>query len=58
MPSPQVAYDYAIRREKGIEHSRTMKKNAFGNQTTKTKEEPVHYIDTRGRSNYAKNQGS
>ena len=28
--SPQDAYEYAIRREKGIEHSRTMKSNPFG----------------------------
>ena len=34
------------------------KKNAFENQTTKTKEEPVHYINTQGRSNYANDQVS
>ena len=39
--SPQDAYEYAIRRQKGIEHSRTMKINPFGGQTT-TKQEPVH----------------
>ena len=48
--SPQDAYEYAIRREKGIEHSRTMKMNPFGNQVTATKQEPIHYINTRGRS--------
>ena len=35
--SPQDAYEYAIRPEKGIEHSRTMKINPFGGQTTTTK---------------------
>ena len=30
--APQEAYEYAIRREKGIKHSRTMKKNPFGDQ--------------------------
>ena len=34
--SPQDKYEYAIRREKGIEHSRTMKTNPFGNQVTTT----------------------
>ena len=32
--TPQDAYEYAIRREKGIEPSRTMKINPFGGQTT------------------------
>ena len=50
--SPQDAYEYAIRREKGIEHSRTMKTNPFGGQTTITKQEPVHYVNTRGRYNH------
>ena len=42
--TPQEAYEYAIRREKGIEHSRQMKTNPFGNQNATTKQEPVHYI--------------
>ena len=44
--SPQDAYEYAIRREKGIEHSRTMKTNPFEGQatTTTTKQESKHYI--------------
>ena len=54
--SPQDAYEYPICREKGIEHSRTMKTNQFGNQVTTTKQEPVYYINTRGRSNFANNQ--
>ena len=41
--SPQDAYEYTIRREKGIEHSRTMKINPFGGQTT-PKQEPIHFI--------------
>ena len=32
MRSAKDAYEYAIRREKGIENSRTMKINPFGNQ--------------------------
>ena len=52
--SPQEAYEYAIRREKGIEHSRTMKINPFGGQST-TKQEPVHYINTRGGRYYNSN---
>ena len=48
--SPQDAYECAIRREKGIEYSRTMKTNPFGNQVTATKQEPIHYINTRVRS--------
>ena len=50
--NPQDAYDYAIRREKGIEDSRTMKVKLFGNQAT-VNQEPIHYISKRGRSNYA-----
>ena len=34
--SPQDAYEYAIRREKGIEHRKTMKTNPFGAQTPQT----------------------
>ena len=45
--SPQEAHEYAIRRGKGIEHSSTMKINPFGGQPT-TKQDPVHYINTRG----------
>ena len=45
--TPQEAYGYAIRREKGTKHSRTMKINSFGGQST-TKQEPVHYINTPG----------
>ena len=56
--SPKEAYEYAIRRDKGIEHSRTMKINPFGGQIT-SKQEPVHYINTRGvRYNYSNNQNS
>ena len=33
-----------------------MKTNQFGNQVTTTKQEPVYYINTRGRSNFANNQ--
>ena len=54
--SPQDAYEHAIRREKGIEHSRTMKTNPFGNQVTATKQEPIHYFNTRGQINFANNQ--
>ena len=54
--SPQDAYEFAIRRLKGIEHSRTMKTNPFGNQVKATKKEPVYYINARGRSNFANNQ--
>ena len=54
--SPQDAYEYSIRREKGMEHSRTMKTNRFSNQVTATKQEPVHCINTRGRSNFSNNQ--
>ena len=50
------AYEYAIRREKGIEHSRTMKTNPFGGQiTTRTKQEPIHSINPRRRDNYTNN---
>ena len=43
----QDAYEYANRREKGIEHCRTMKINPFGGHTT-PKQEPIHYINKRG----------
>ena len=54
--SPQEAYGYAIRQEKGIEHSRTM--NPFGGQTLTTKQEPVHYVNTRGIQNQQNNQNN
>ena len=52
--SPQDAYEYSIRREQG----RTMKTNPFGGQTLITKQEPVHYVNTRGRQNQQNNQNS
>ena len=56
--TPQDAYEYAIRKEKGIEHSRTMKINPFGGQTT-PKQEPTHNIINRGgRYNSTNNQNS
>ena len=55
--SPQDSYEYAIRRGKGIEQSRTMK-NSFGGQTTITKQEPVHYVNTRGRNNQQNSQNN
>ena len=42
--------------KKGIEHSRTMKRNPFGNQGLTPKQESVLYINTRGRRNFANNQ--
>ena len=56
--SPQEAYEYAIRREKGIEHSRTMKIIPFGRQTLTPKQEPVHYVNTRGKQNQQNNQNN
>ena len=54
----QDAYEYAIRKEKGIEHSRTMKINPFDGQTT-PKQEPTHNIINRGgRYNSTNNQNS
>ena len=50
---PQDAYDYAIRREKGIEPSRAIETNPFGGHTITPKQESVHYINTRGRYNYS-----
>ena len=48
--SPEDAYGYAIRREKGIKHSRTMKTNPFGSpMTSATKQEPMGYIQPQGR---------
>ena len=52
--SPQDAYEYAIRLAKGRDHGRTKKTNPFGIQTTTTKQEPVHYLNTRGRYNQQK----
>ena len=49
--TPQEAYEYAIRREKGTEHSRTMKKNPIRGQTVIPKQEPIHYVNIRGRQN-------
>ena len=48
------AYEY----EKGLEQGRTMKTNPFGDQTLITKQEPVHYVNTRGRQNQQNNQHS
>ena len=56
--SPPEAYECAIQREKGIEHSRTMKTNPFGGQTSITKQEPVHYVNTHGRQNQQNNQSN
>ena len=42
--------------KKDFEHSRTRKINPFGGQTTTTKQEPVHYINTRGRYIYLNNE--
>ena len=57
--SPQDAYKYAIRRQYvGMEHSRTIKINAFGGPTTSPKQEPIHYINTRDRYNYLNNQNA
>ena len=47
--TPQEAYEYAIRREKGIEYNRTTKVNMIGGQTVTPKQEPIHYVNTRGR---------
>ena len=33
-----------------------MKKNPFGGQSVTIKQEPVHYINARGRNNYTNNQ--
>ena len=47
--TPQEAYEYAIRREKGIEHSKTMKLNPIGPTSPVTiKQEPMGYIQPRG----------
>ena len=56
--SPQDAYEYAFRRKKGIEHSRTMKTNPFGGHQITPKQEPVNYINTQGRSNYSNSQNT
>ena len=34
-----------------------MKTNPFGNQTATRKQEPINYINTRGRGNFTNNQG-
>ena len=55
--SPQDAYKYAIDRGKVIQHSRTMKTNPFGGQNSNNdKQEPIHYINPRGRNNYTNSQ--
>ena len=54
----QDAYQYAIHREKGIEHSRTVKTNPFGGHQITPKQEPVYYINTRGRANYSNSQNT
>ena len=47
--TPQEAYEYAIRREKGIEHSKTMKLNPIGTSSSVAiKQEPMGYIQPRG----------
>ena len=56
--TPQEAYKYAIRREKGIEHNLTMKQNPIGGQTVTPKQEPIHYVNTRGRQNQQYNQNN
>ena len=49
--TPQEAYEYAIRREKGIVHSKTMKLNPTGPTMPVTiKQEPMGYIQPRGSS--------
>ena len=53
--SPQDAYEYAIRREKGIEHSRTMKINPFGGHQITPKHEPVKYSNIQ---NVQRGQGT
>ena len=56
--SPQGTYKYAIRREKCIEHSKTIKINPFGGHQITTKQEQVNYINTRGRVNYSNSQNT
>ena len=57
--TPQEAYEYAIRREKRIEHSRTMKVSLIGSQRVTTpKQEPIHYVNTSGRQNQQYNQNN
>ena len=47
--TPQEAYQYAIRLEKGIEHCETMKLNPNGTTSLVTiKQEPMGYIQPRG----------
>ena len=50
--SPQDASEHAIRREKGIEHSKARRTNPFGTITSTTatfKQEPMGYIQPRRR---------
>ena len=47
--TPQEAYENAKRREKGIEHSKTMKLNPMGtNLSVAIKQEPMGYIQPKG----------
>ena len=55
--NPQDAYEHAIHQEKRIEHSRTIK-NPFGCQTTITKQEPEHNVNTRGKNNQQNSQSN
>ena len=54
--TPQDAYEYAFRREKGTEHSRTMKSNAFRPKSSSTiKQELRGYFQPRGRGRQSEN---
>ena len=54
--SPQDAYDYAIRRKKGIEHSKTMIPNPLDQSTSSAiKQKPMGYIQPRGRGGQMQN---
>ena len=47
--TPQEAYEYSVRREKCIEHSKTMKLNPIGTSPPTTiEQEPIGYIQPRG----------
>ena len=50
--SLQDAYEYAIRREKGFEHSKAMETNLFGapaTPNTTLKQESIGYVQPCGR---------
>ena len=50
--TPEEAYEYAIRREKGIEHSRTRKINPIGGQTvTQNKNQYIMLIHVAHKNN-------